>query len=112
MDKLEIVDLSITTHIGVHDWEQQILQQVLINISLPTDCAAAQDQIANTTDYDELCKRITDYVESNTFKLIETLAEKVAQLLKAEFKVPQLKLSVSKPCAIKNAADVRVTIER
>ncbi|WP_133129438.1 dihydroneopterin aldolase [Legionella yabuuchiae] len=112
MDKLEINALSITTHIGIHTWEQKILQQVLIDLSFPIDCASAHDEIKNTIDYDQVCQRITDFVESNSFHLIETLAEKVAQLIKNEFKVPQLAIRVSKPSAVKNATNVSVFIER
>lgn len=112
MDKLDITALSVTTHIGVHDWEQRILQHLLIDISMPTDCAAAKDELSNTIDYDQVCQRVTAFVESNQFKLIETVAEKVALLIKNEFKVSQLRIRVSKPSAIKNAGDVSVTIER
>ncbi|GGI89584.1 dihydroneopterin aldolase [Legionella impletisoli] len=112
MDKLEINALSITTHIGVHAWEQKILQQVLIDLSFPIDCASVHDELKNTIDYDQVCQRITDFVESNSFQLIETVAEKVAQLVKNEFKVTQLSIRVSKPSAIKNAANVSVHLER
>lgn len=112
MDKLEITGLSISTHIGVHAWEQRILQPVLLDISVPTDCSTADDDLANALDYDKLCQRVTTFVESNSFNLIETLAEKVAALIKNEFKVSALTIRVSKPSAIKNAANISVVIER
>jgi dihydroneopterin aldolase len=112
MDKLEITALSISTHIGIHAWEKRILQQVLIDISLPVDCAKANDDLANSIDYDALCKKVTSFVEANTFNLIETVAEKVAQLIKDEFKVAQLTIKVSKPNAVKNAGNISVVIAR
>lgn len=112
MDTLHISALSIMTHIGIHEWEQRILQQLLVDIRIPIDVAACNNQLANTIDYDQLCQRITTFVETTHFSLIETVAEHVAQLIKNEFKVNELSVSVSKPHAIKNAANICVTINR
>ncbi|MDI9817935.1 MULTISPECIES: dihydroneopterin aldolase [unclassified Legionella] len=112
MDTLQITGLSIQTHIGVHAWEQKILQPLLIDITIPGDFSACQDDIANTIDYDKLCQQVTAYVEVNSFRLIETVAEQLAQLIKSAFNVQQITISVSKPHAIKNAANIRVTITR
>jgi dihydroneopterin aldolase len=102
MDSLQITALSIMTHIGIHDWEQRILQELLLDIQIPIDITTCHDQIKNTIDYDQLCQRITTFIESNSFSLIETVAEKVGQLLKTEFNVEALTLTVSKPHAIKS----------
>lgn len=112
MDILQITALNIKTHIGIHAWEQAILQTVTIDIRIPTDFRACHDQLANTIDYAQLSQRITNHVESNRFTLIETLAEQVAKLIKDEFKVNEITLTVSKPHAIKNAVNVSVTITR
>jgi dihydroneopterin aldolase len=112
MDKLQITALSVMTHIGVHDWEQRILQQLMLDIQLPIDVTTCDDQLTNTIDYDQLCHQVTEFVESTAFSLIETVAERVAQLIKTEFKVKTLIISVSKPHAIKNARNISVTIER
>jgi len=112
MDTLQISALSTMTHIGIHDWEQRILQQLLIDIHIPIDIANCNNQLSNTIDYDQLCQRVTTFVESNTFSLIETVAEKVVQLIKDEFQVKQLTVSISKPHAIKNAKNICVTITR
>ncbi len=112
MDTLQISALSIMTHIGIHAWEQRILQQLLFDICIPLDIAACNNQLSNTIDYDQLCQRVTAFIESNNFTLIETVAENVAQLIKDEFQVKKLSVSVSKPHAIKNAKNICVTINR
>ena len=112
MDILHITALRTQTHIGVHAWEQAILQNLIFDIRIPTDISTCKDQLENTIDYATLSKVVTTYVESNHFKLIETVAEQVAQLIKNEFKVKDITLTVSKPQAIKNAANVSVTISR
>jgi len=104
--------LSIGTHIGVHAWEQRIVQQLKLDITIPCDVTNCQDQLANTLDYDAICQHVTSFVEANTFALIETVAEKVAALIKETFAVDQLTVSVSKPHAVKNAGNIRITIIR
>lgn len=112
MDILQISSLSTMTHIGVYAWEQRILQQLLLDIRIPLDVAACNNQLSRTIDYDQLCQRVTTFIESNTFTLIETVAENVAQLIKDEFQVKELTISVAKPHAIKNAGNICVTINR
>ena len=112
MDTLHISALSIMTHIGIHAWEQRILQQLLLDIRMSTDFTTCNDQLAKTIDYDQLCQSVTAFVESKSFNLIETVAENVAQLIKDEFNLTQITISVSKPHAIKNAGNICVTITR
>ncbi|KTD38688.1 dihydroneopterin aldolase [Legionella oakridgensis] len=112
MDSLDISSLYVSTYIGIHAWEQRILQRLLIDISIPINCSSCNDELFNTIDYDQLCQRITTFVESNCFNLIETVAEKIAQLIKNEFPVSQLSVRVSKPDAIKNAGNISITINR
>ena len=112
MDSLHIKGLSVATRIGVFTWEQQISQRLSIDISIPADFSDCKDELANTIDYDKLCQHVTAYVETNAFNLIETVADKVARLIKEEFKLQQLTVSVSKPHAVKNAANIQVTVTR
>lgn len=111
-DTLQISTLKIMTRIGVHAWEQRIMQPLLIDICIPMDMKACHDALENTIDYDQLCQRVTTFVETNTFRLIETVAENVVRLIKQDFNVGELSVSVSKPNAIKNAGNVSVTVYR
>jgi len=112
VDSLQIKALAVSTRIGVYNWEQKISQRLLLDITIPADFSACEDRLDTTIDYDKLCQQVTHFVESNAFQLIETVANQVAQLIKTEFHLQQVTVSVSKPCAIKNAADVRVTVTR
>lgn len=112
IDTLRISALNISTRIGVHAWEQRISQKLLLDIHIPIDLSACNDELSKTIDYDALCKCVTTFVESNTFMLIETVAEHVARLIKDQFNVTQLTVSVSKPHAVKNAGNICVTINR
>lgn len=112
MDTLNIRALNVATKIGVHAWEQRIDQQLLIDITIPADFSACQDNLANTIDYDALCRSVTEFVQSTSFQLIESVADNVALLIKQQFKVTQVTVAVSKPHAIKNAGTIQVIVSR
>ena len=111
-DSLIVTDLSVSTKIGVHVWEQQINQKLLIDITIPADFSACQDDLANTIDYDDLCRKVTHHVESKSFQLIESVANEITQFIQQEFKIKKLTVSVSKPHAVKNAGNIQVIVNR
>lgn len=114
MDIVYIRDLKVQTVIGIFDWERSIKQTVSIDIEMGTDIAkaASSDHIADTLDYKSVAKRIIAFTEASGFQLVETLAEKIAGIVREEFSVPWLKLRVSKPGAVRGSQDVGVIIER
>ena len=112
LDQLQIKGLKVNTYIGVHAWEQRILQPLLIDVIIPTDFRDCDERIEATIDYDKLCHLVATHVESNTFQLIETVANQVANLVKKTFNLEQVNVTVSKPHAIKNAQNISVSITR
>lgn len=112
MDTLNITALSVATKIGVYAWEQRINQQLLIDISIPSDFTQCEDKLSNTLDYDALCKSVSHFVETKSFQLIETVANEIAGLIKNEFKVREVTVAVRKPHAVKNAGTIQVIVTR
>lgn len=114
MDIIFINDLTVETVIGIFDWEREIKQRVMFDIEMAGDCtrAAATDQVEDTLNYKAVAKRVIAFVESSEFQLVETLAERVAQLIRDEFQVPWVRLRVNKRGALRGAMDVGVIIER
>lgn len=110
MDYLQITSLKIKTKIGVHKWEQAILQTLSLDIEIPVDISQCNDQIENTIDYDKLCQMVTEYIENKPFALIETVASETIALIKDNFKVDSVNLTVSKPNAIANAGNISVKV--
>ncbi len=114
MDIVYIRDLKIETVIGVNDWEREVHQTVSLDLEMATDIhtAAESDDIADTIDYKAVAKRIIAFVEGTEFQLVESLAERVTNIVRGEFGVRWVRLRVSKPGAVTGARDVGVVIER
>ncbi|MFP4147494.1 MAG: dihydroneopterin aldolase [Halorhodospira sp.] len=114
MDTVFIRGLQVDTVIGIFEWERRIQQRVRIDLEMSADIAraAATDSIDDALDYKAIGKRIIGFVGESEFLLVETLAEEVAGIVRNEFSVAWLRLSVSKPGALRGADDVGVTIER
>lgn len=114
MDIVYIRDLKIETVIGIFDWERRIRQTVSIDLEMATDIrkAAATDNIADALDYKAVAKRLIAFVGESQFLLVETLSEKVAEIVMTEFSVPWLRLRLSKPGAVRGSQDVGIIIER
>ena len=113
-DVIFISDLRIETIIGIYGWERQVKQALFLNLEMPCDCArsAHTDAIADTVDYKAVTKRVIAYVEASEFQLIETLADRVANLILAEFGVAWVRLRINKRGALRHARDVGVQITR
>lgn len=114
MDIVYIRDLRIDTIIGIYDWEREVRQTVSIDLEMASDIrkAAATDDIQYALNYKAVSKRLIAYVENRNALLVETLAEEIAQMIRAEFDVPWLRLRLSKPGAVRGARDVGLIIER
>ena len=114
MDIVFIEDLRIETVIGIYDWERTIRQVVALDLEMAFDNRkpAATDRIEDTLNYKAVSKRLIAFVEGSSFQLVETLAERCADIVMNEFHVPWLRLKLSKPGAVRGSRAVGVAIER
>lgn len=114
MDIIYLSDLRIDTVIGIFDWERRVKQTISLDIEMATDIrkAAETDTIDDTLDYKSVAKRIIAFVEQSEFQLVETLAERICDIILKEFDVPWVKLRLNKQGAVRGARDVGVLIER
>ena len=113
-DTIFLHDLRIDTVVGIWDWERRIRQTVSIDLEMGADVreAAAHDDIEHTLNYKGVSKRIQSFVRDSAFQLVETMAERIAELVLTEFDVPWVQVKVNKPGAIRGARDVGVKIYR
>lgn len=114
-DHLVIEALAIDCIIGLADWERMVKQTVSLDLWLGCDVSglARKDRVdEGDLNTRALSKRLQAYVEASEFQLIETLAEKIAELILSEFPVQWVRLRLSKPRALRGAANVGVVITR
>jgi dihydroneopterin aldolase len=113
-DRIFLHGLTAECVIGFIDWERRVRQTVVVDLEMPVDCARASltDEVADTLDYKKVAKRALEFIGASEFKLVETLAHRLALVILEEFGVEWVRISLNKPGAIRNSRDVGVVIER
>ncbi|MDF1582958.1 MAG: dihydroneopterin aldolase [Methyloprofundus sp.] len=114
MDIIFLGGLQIEAIIGIYDWERKTKQTVILDIEMAHDIkkAAATDDIEDTLDYKAVSQQVISFVEQSEFFLVEKLAEEINRLIREQFNVPWVKLTLNKKGAISGANDVGIIIER
>lgn len=114
MDRIFLSEMKIETTVGIWEWEKRIKQQVIIDIEMSADIkkAAATDQIEDTLNYKAVAKSVRKLVEESSFQLVETMAEKISELVIREHNVSWVRVKVNKPGAIRGSKGVGIIIER
>lgn len=114
MDTVFIEQLRVDAIIGIHDWERRVRQTLLVDLEMAIDTAraAASESIADALDYQQVCQRVTAFIQAGQYQLLETLAHELAAGLQTEYSLQWLKLRVAKPGALAAAQAVGVTVQR
>lgn len=114
MDIVFVRNLEARTVIGAHDWERQIKQQLVVNLEMATDIrpAADDDDLSKAVNYSSVSKAVIQYIEESSFQLVETLAERLAELVLIRFGVSWVRLELVKPRPLSGSHTVGVIIER
>jgi dihydroneopterin aldolase/D-erythro-7,8-dihydroneopterin triphosphate epimerase len=113
-DFIEIEGLLVRAILGINPEERVNRQDVVIDVRLRVDITAAaqSDDIADALNYRTLTKDMIAFTESSQFQLVETLADRLAQLCLKDPRVEHVRITVRKPGAVRFARSVGVTIER
>ena len=114
MDIVFIKNLKVDAIIGIHDWERQARQEIILDLEMASDIqrAAATEDIQHALDYSAVAQRVCEHVIGARFKLVETLVESVAELIIREYGVTWLSVACTKTQALNTASGVGVRIER
>jgi dihydroneopterin aldolase len=94
-----IEGLEIYGHHGVTDEEKVLGQRLLYDVRLTMDeCAAAHtDDVADTIDYTEVIDVIVDVATTESYSLLERLAQTSAEAIMQRFPVDEVWVQVTKP---------------
>lgn len=115
-DELAILGVECFAHHGVFDFERREGQTFVIDLALGVDTsvAAASDDLRDTVDYGSLVGSVKAAVEKDPVDLIETLAQRIADVCLLDGRVEWARVTVHKPDAPIDAtfSDVALTITR
>ena len=114
MDKLLIKDLRARCLLGISDEERREKQEVVINLALGAELhlPGRTDRFEDTIDSRALKKRVLEAVENSQFRLVEALAQAIADLCLEYPMVQQVTVEVEKPSALRFARSVAAEITR
>ena len=115
-DELAVTGIECFGHHGVFDHERRDGQTFVIDLALGIDSgpAAASDDLRDTVDYGNLVAQVKAAVEKDPVDLIETLAQRIADVCLWDARVEWARVTVHKPDAPidANFSDVALTITR
>ena len=113
-DRIRIRDLRVRCRVGVTALERRLPQELLVTVTLHADLrrACRSDDLRHTIDYSVLKKAILAESETKSFKLIERLAQRVAELSLQSPLVQQVDVVIQKLGALRFAACSEVEISR
>jgi len=114
LDRLHIEGLQARCIVGINAEERRKKQDVVIDIALGADLrdAGAHDEIAETVDYKAVKQDVLALVEASSYKLVECLAERVAETCLAHPRVEEVRVRIAKPGALRFARTAAVEIVR
>ena len=107
-------DLTMLALIGIHDAEKIKPQRIVVSIDLSvqeTD-GPMPDDISHVVSYEIIVKKCEAIVAEGHVNLVETLAEKFAEICLKDKRVVAARVRIEKPDIIPNAKSVGVEIER
>ena len=116
LDEIQLTGLTVFGRHGVFDHERENGQEFVIDLRLGLGLsdAAASDDVIDTVHYGELAEQVAQVVAGEPVNLIETLAQRIADVVLTDARVQQVAVTVHKPHAPipLTFSDVSVTIVR
>jgi dihydroneopterin aldolase len=116
VDKIVVWELPVRARVGVTDAERAETQVLLVDVELVLDLSRAgrSDRLGDTIDYVAVCAALSEIAGARPFRLIEAVAEAMAQAVLERFVVTEVGVRVKKPGALVawNVAYAAVEIRR
>ena len=115
-DRIRLHGMRARGRHGWFDWEQEQGQEFVVDVELAVDTAPAarSDDLADTVDYGGLASAVVAIVEGEPVRLVETLAQRIADECLRDERVGAVSVTVHKPQAPVEVelTDVAVTVTR
>ena len=113
-DKIHIRDLAVACIVGTRPAERVRPRRVVLNLVLTCDLARAgkSDDLRHAVDYSAVCRRVAAVVRRSKYRLIERLAQEVANTCLAFPGVAGVQVTLDKPGAVRGCRSVAVELLR
>ena len=115
MDAIIIEGLKVDTVVGCFNWERQIIQPLMLDLTLQTNLeqASNSDELEDTMNYAEICEIAAKVIQEAQPKLIEHAAKLVINALFTQFSaIESIIITIRKPAIIPQANSVGIRLER
>ncbi len=113
-DTIFIEGLSAQCIIGIFDWERKRKQKITVDLHIPTAVhkGALTDSIEDALDYKKISKDVLSLISKSNFFLVETLIERIAELVLRDVRIAWVQIKLSKPGALRHSTNVGLNIKR
>jgi dihydroneopterin aldolase len=113
-------DMVLNASVGVHAFEHDATQRIRVNVDLAVEddagalsrAAPGRDELSRVVDYEAVADNIRGIVSAGHVRLLETLAERMAEACLADTRVHVARIRVEKLDIFADTASVGVEIER
>jgi dihydroneopterin aldolase len=114
MDFIFIRELRLDARVGLHKHEKIAPQTIEldIEIGIPGNTVFTSGKVSDTIDYAVVVEHVRALVATEHFGLVETLADRIARMILADFSAPRARVCIAKLGMLKNAGHVGVCVER
>jgi len=115
MDAIIIEGLKVDTVVGCFNWERQIIQPLMLDLTIHNDLsqAAQSDELEDTLNYAQICELAAQVIQQAQPKLIEHAAQLVLErLFKTFSSIESIIITIRKPAIIAQATAVGIRLER
>jgi len=96
MIEIEVVGLQMDAALGIHNFEQDSRQPILIDVKIKLSSRPQQDSIHETACYDDIAGTVRRVIDAQHYNLAETLCVAIAEALKTLEHVHEVTVAVTK----------------
>ena len=112
LDRIRILDWDLACLVGVYEEERRAPRTIRVDLTIHLPAADRRDDLARTVDYARLQQAIAEALAATAYRLIESVAERIAAVVLNDTRVAAVTVCVGKPGALPGARTVEVEITR
>ena len=111
-DKISIRDWELACLVGVYEEERRAPRPIIVDLTVHLRAADRHDDLSRTVDYGRLQQDVAEALATTAYRLIESVAERIAAIALEDTRVAAVTVRVGKPGALPGARTVEVEIMR